>query len=533
MSSLSESHSLLLVDGQTSYDTTSRSCLDPEVSDALDNVDVPQGRHLGLFSTLALFLSRMLGTGIFSIPSLVWCYVDFNPLLYFTIWFLAFLLALSGLLVFIELGTLSPKSGGKKNFLILAYDYPPLLICVTYSIFAILTGWAISNSIIFGQYFTFALSINHDFDIHFSILVILIVILIHGFSTKFGIIIQDLLAIIKFTIISFMGLIGLYTIFFFKNESHNNTISDDNLTTFHYSLPSAYILCMYCFSGWDSVHSVTSEIKNPNKSLLITGPLSLLLCLIFYTIINIAYYKILTKEEILNAGPLIGSIFFNKLFNSNISSTLFAISISLSAISNICVVIYSISRMNQQILRDGFLPFSKFLSSNWPYDAPLRSLSIVGGITIFWLLLVPTQSLNKSSSASSTAFDYLVNMEGYGNQFFIFLIVAGIYRIRNRITPLLTNNTSSTIKAPLISIIFFLTVSFYIIVTPLFQSTSWIDSSNNLPIYPIMSLILILFSFLYWFVMFILLPWLFNYTLVESEIVLDDGLIIKQWKRTY
>ena len=34
-----------------------------------DLEDLPQGRHLGLFSTIVLFVSRILGSGIFSITS--------------------------------------------------------------------------------------------------------------------------------------------------------------------------------------------------------------------------------------------------------------------------------------------------------------------------------------------------------------------------------------------------------------------------------------------------------------------------------
>ena len=43
--------------------------LNGRISYLQDLEDLPQGRHLGLFSTVILFVSRILGSGIFSITS--------------------------------------------------------------------------------------------------------------------------------------------------------------------------------------------------------------------------------------------------------------------------------------------------------------------------------------------------------------------------------------------------------------------------------------------------------------------------------
>lgn len=67
--------------------------------------EVPQGRHLGIFSTMVLFVSRMVGSGIFATPSRIFVNCGGNPLLFFAIWTLAALVAYSGLYVFLEFGS--------------------------------------------------------------------------------------------------------------------------------------------------------------------------------------------------------------------------------------------------------------------------------------------------------------------------------------------------------------------------------------------------------------------------------------------
>ena len=59
------------------------------VSYLQDLEDLPQGRHLGLFSTIVLFVSRILGSGIFSITSGIYQDCGQSVFLFFSAWFVA------------------------------------------------------------------------------------------------------------------------------------------------------------------------------------------------------------------------------------------------------------------------------------------------------------------------------------------------------------------------------------------------------------------------------------------------------------
>ncbi|EDO14719.1 hypothetical protein Kpol_311p4 [Vanderwaltozyma polyspora DSM 70294] len=502
----------------------SYSCLslNHELSDTVIKTEVPQGRHLGVFSTMVLFVSRMVGSGIFATPSSIFVSSGGNILIFALIWIVATLLAYSGLYIFLEFGSWLPKSGGRKNFLEQAYDKPALMMNVSFACYSVLTGIAISNSIIFAKYLLVILGYtNLDYSKFVSIAIILVIIAIHGFSVKFGIKIQNFLGTLKFLLIFLMCLTGFYTIFFYKSDNINFThwTSYQGNTGISYSsLASAFIGAFYCFSGWDSVHVVSSEIKNPNRTLKLAGPLSIFICFVCYAMMNFAYLKVLTFEEIKEAGPLIGSVLFKKLFGKNLGSRLMSLSIVLSTASNIFVVLYGLSRMNQEVFREGYVPFSNILSRNWPNDAPLPSLMICGTLTILWLLILPPEG---------GSFEYLVNMEGYGNQFFLFLTAVGLFIYRHK-----RKYEIPKIRCSSLGAISMVLVSIYLLVAPFFGNQE-LNRVGNFPSFQITALSIIISCTSYWFLVFYAIPKVLGYKLVPVSEKLSDGMIITSWIRSY
>ena len=124
-----------------------------------DLEDLPQGRHLGLFSTIVLFVSRILGSGIFSITSGIYQDCGQSVFLFFSAWFVAGVASL-GDYMFLEMGSLVPRSGGAKVFLEFIYPYPKLLATVAFLVYSILVGFTISNVLVFGEYVVHAFGIE-------------------------------------------------------------------------------------------------------------------------------------------------------------------------------------------------------------------------------------------------------------------------------------------------------------------------------------------------------------------------------------
>lgn len=494
-------------------------------------VEVPQGRHLGVFSTMVLFVARIVGSGIFATPSSIYINCGGNTGIYFGVWSLAGLVSFAGLFVFLEYGSWLPRSGGRKNFLEQTYVRPKLMMSVVFVCFTVVSGFAMSNAIVFGKYFLYALGfsdpstgVQSNASKYVSIIVICVAVLVHGRSVRNGVRIQNFLGGLKFGLIGLMCLIGVYSFFYRASEEQELPSLKAN-AVFEYqnrsdvslsSLAGAFLNAFFCFSGWDSVHSVASEVKDPTRTLKIGGTASLLICFTCYSMMNLAYVNVLSYEEIKQAGPLVGSVLFTKLFGKILGSKLLSLSVATSTLSNLLVVIYGLSRMNQESFREGYLPFSKQLASNWPWGSPLPSILICSGLTVIWLAALPPEN---------SSFDYLVSMEGYGNQFFLLLIAAGLLIHRHRQKGKQPSTRASTLGTVLIII-----VSAYTLVTPFIG----VQNGNRigfLPPYQVTSILLIAVCFFFWLVKFVILPRTFHYVLEPNTSYLADGLAVTEWTK--
>ena len=74
------------------------------------------GRHLNTLDTTLLIVGRIVGSGIFSIPSFVLAGVG-SPGAALSLWLAAALLSYAGLYIWIEYGVAIPRSGGEKVYL--------------------------------------------------------------------------------------------------------------------------------------------------------------------------------------------------------------------------------------------------------------------------------------------------------------------------------------------------------------------------------------------------------------------------------
>lgn len=126
------------------------------------------GRHLGVFSCTLLIVGRIIGTGIFRYVFVSWNIPSNMRLTRFPasstpssilgsvgsvgaslmLWVLGFVLSACGLFVWLEFGTMFPRSGGEKVYLEAVYKKPKYLATVIFASNAILLGFTASGCIV-------------------------------------------------------------------------------------------------------------------------------------------------------------------------------------------------------------------------------------------------------------------------------------------------------------------------------------------------------------------------------------------------
>lgn len=92
-------------------------------------------------------VGRIIGTGIFSTPSSILGSVG-SVGASLMLWVLGFMLSFCGLFVWLEYGTMFPRSGGEKVYLEAVYKRPRYLATVIFATIAILLGFTASGCIV-------------------------------------------------------------------------------------------------------------------------------------------------------------------------------------------------------------------------------------------------------------------------------------------------------------------------------------------------------------------------------------------------
>ena len=115
----------------------------------LYNVDARFIRPSASIPVLMFFSSigRIIGTGIFSTPSSILSSVH-SVGASLMLWVLGFVLSFCGLFVWLEFGTMYPRSGGEKVYLEAVYKKPKFLATVIFAMNAILLGFTASGCIV-------------------------------------------------------------------------------------------------------------------------------------------------------------------------------------------------------------------------------------------------------------------------------------------------------------------------------------------------------------------------------------------------
>ncbi|TCD63018.1 hypothetical protein EIP91_006081 [Steccherinum ochraceum] len=293
------------------------------------------GRHLGVFSCTLLIVGRIIGTGIFSTPSSILGSVG-SVGASLMLWVLGFVLSLSGLFIWLEYGTMYPRSGGEKVYLEAVYKKPKYLATVIFAVNAIVLGFTASGCIVFASNILVAAGHTADqwTERGIALGVIFFVTILHGLTPRLGVLVMNFLSVFKIIILLFVVITGWVVLSGrthiqdphqnFRNAFAGSSHSSNDYATATFKVINAY-------AGWSNVNYVLNNVKNPVRTLKIAGPLGLCICAVLYLLANVAYFSAASKEEILKSGVTVASLFFGKVFGSQAQKAL-TVFVALSAL---------------------------------------------------------------------------------------------------------------------------------------------------------------------------------------------------------
>ncbi|KAJ3886580.1 APC amino acid permease [Lentinula edodes] len=491
--------------------------------ESFDNVPRTK-RQLGLFSAIFLIFNRVIGTGIYATPSVI-LRTSGSVGVALLMWLLGALIAAMGTTVFIELGTGLPRSGGEKNYLEFIYRRPEFLVTCTYSIYAVITGSAAANSVVFGEYVIHALAkeptrLNTRFV---AFLCLTFILLLHGSLLKWGIRLQNSLAMFKLLILSAIALCGILSLagvagFAVKEEYEApNNFQWNKMWEGSRGDANAFVTGLYnviwSFVGYSTANYALSEVRDPVRTIKRAAPMAMSAVTLVYIFVNIAYFAVVSKNDILSSKRIVAALFFRNLFGEGTERAL-SVFIAFSTLGNLLSGQFSQGRVVQELGREGLLPFSGFFASNKPFGAPLAGLFTQYVVSVAFVILPPP----------GDAYLFMISLSSYCAALINTLVSFGLLLLYT--SYLRAYDWKPPFHAPKIVVVLFAISNLFLVVVPLIPPTSGSRTYEHLPYW---SHVLVAFSVSmmgigYWFFWVKWLPRKKGYKLAREWVLQDDGV---------
>ncbi|KAK4695836.1 hypothetical protein P7C71_g1988, partial [Lecanoromycetidae sp. Uapishka_2] len=479
------------------------------------------GRHLGVTSTTFLIVGKIIGSGIFATPSSITSSVG-SVGAALMLWVLGFALSVSGLCVWLEFGCMFPRSGGEKVYLEASYPRPRLLATIFFSTQAILLGFSASNCVVFAEFILVAAdqSVTEWAERGIAIAVIIFASLVHMLAPKIGVRIMNLLSSFKIIILVFIVITGWVVLggnvhkIKDPHASFRNSFAGSSHSGYEYA--TALFKVLNSYEGWSNAAYVLNEVKKPVRTIKIAGPLALGTCGVLYLLANVAYFAAATPKEIANSGVTVASFFFRQVFGESGARAL-SVFVALSALGNVMAVTFAQARVNQELAKEGVVPFGRFWASNWPFRSPSGGLLLHFIPSFIIIVAIPF----------GDAYDFILDLEGYPSSVVYFIVIIGLFILRWR-----APDIPRPFKIWWPVGVFFLIGQGFLLVAPFLRPPGG-KGDTSLPywLYPVVGIAILAAGIGYWFGWQKVLPKIGRFEWKKSKTYLHDGTVVTQFDR--
>ncbi|CAK9436919.1 uncharacterized protein LODBEIA_P14360 [Lodderomyces beijingensis] len=476
-------------------------------------------KEIGIVSASFLMLNRMLGAGVFSTGSTIYA-LSGSVGTSLMMWFAGTVIAFSGLLVYMELGTAIPRNGGEKNYLEYMFRKPKFFVTAMYASYVFFLGWAAGNSIVVGEYILNAAGKEPGQwnSRGIGLAVITFAFLINAINVKAGLFLANALGVFKLGIVLFITVTGwvalgggIKTNNFQPTGNFRNAFEGESPTGF--GIVNALYNVIWSYVGYSNANYALGEIKNPERVLKYAAPSAFLGLGVIYMFVNIAYFAVVPKEEIATSGRILAASFFKYAFGDR-GETAASVFVALSAWANVMSVIFSQGRIIQQLGREGSLPFSRFFATSKPFGTPFV------GLMQHWIVCIVTIL----APPPGDAYNFIMNLISYPLNVVNTAIAGGLIWIYWKKYKGLTE-WNPPLKASLPVVVFFFLASLYLIVAPYIPPVHGQKVYNDMPywIHAVVTWGVFGIGVVYWLFWVKIFPYFGGYRLTTKEVLGEDG----------
>ncbi|KAJ6013635.1 hypothetical protein N7540_008226 [Penicillium herquei] len=486
----------------------------------IKETNILQERKIGVWGSISLIVNKIIGSGIFSTPTTIFELAG-SPGLCLVLWSIAGVISYCGALVMLEFGTSMPISGGMKVYMERSFS-PKLLMTCIYLFYCVFLQNSASNAITASEYLLDAAGVDSTTwkERGLAISAVSFAVITHAVAPRVGRALQDILSAVKLFILFFIVCTGFAALGGHlrvpKPDNLSASVSFKGTSNSGYNIGTALLNCIFSYQGYDNLNAVLSEVKNPERTLRIALPSAMGLVTVLYILANIAYFAGVSREDFLDSNITIAATLFRNVYGESAAVKALPALVALSAIGHLLSVAFAVSRLIQELAKDGTTPFPNLLMQNRPFKTPILALAVHLGVTIIFICAPP----------AGDAFNFVVDLGTYPTVFLLSVITVGLIKLRLS----KTEDFYSSFKVPWAALVFYLAANIFLLVMPLVPPTDGNDSSLPYYLSPVVALAILALGVIYYYGRWVILPRIFRYRLELVTVGLSDGSQVSRYK---
>ncbi|XP_033227368.1 large neutral amino acids transporter small subunit 2 [Belonocnema kinseyi] len=341
-------------------------------------------KEIGLLDGVAIIVGIIVGSGIFVSPKGV--LLNSNSVgQALIVWISSGFLSLIGALCYAELGTMIPKSGGDYAYISDAFGPLPAFLYLWVALFILVpTGNAIT-ALTFAQYILQpawpGCEPPSDAVRLLAAVVTCFLTAINCYDVKWATRVQDIFTGTKIFALVIIMAAGFWWFCLGHTENFDRPMAGTNYQPGYIAL--AMYSGLFSYSGWNYLNYVTEELQDPYRNLPRAICISLPLVTVIYVFANVAYFAVLTQDEILSSNA-VAVTFGNKLLGP--MAWIMPFFVACSTFGALNGAIFASSRLFFVGARNGHLPTAISLI-NIRNLTPMPSLIFLCIITLALLVI--------------------------------------------------------------------------------------------------------------------------------------------------
>ncbi|KAJ2006578.1 hypothetical protein GGI04_001476 [Coemansia thaxteri] len=455
-------------------------------------------RKMGLWSGMAIVVGTIIGSGIFSVPSLVLQEVG-SVGMSMVVWGVGAAVSICGCAAYMELGTMLPRSGGEKEYLDAAYPRPralaPFVFCLAMIAISFPSGLA-ADAVVTGVYVLYA-AVGHA-PVHsewaqrgIGVAVVVACALMHALCARLAIRVQNALTVVKVLLLVLIVGVGLVGAAGGLHEpraaSFSHSFSGTTRSARAYA--AALFKVFFAYAGYTSLNYSIDELRSPVRNLPRAAMGGLLLTTALYILSNVAFFVVLSPAAIRDADTAVAGVFFSAALGAAWGQRVVPALIALAAFGNVMCATFSASRVLLEAAREGYVPWAAHLGAiSRRFESPLHALAVIAVLAVVFIVAPPP----------GDSYAFLIDIGGYQSWFFYGLAVVGLLLMRRThralVRPFRAWNAANAVTIA--------TAVFMCIVPFVKPSSSAAGDESAIPYWaaPVAALLFIILSVALWYV---------------------------------